>query len=183
MKIRGYSLDDLPLLKSFADSTVGPGYYSVAELENIYYRSQKNGLQCTLIIEDAEHRIRGMRITFPPGHWQRGKGRGLAPERWGVELKDTAYFQSLFIDPSLTGQGWGTRLSRQAIQILLKVGAKAVVTHSWKESPHDSSRRYLCGLGFSSVASHPGYWNEVAFSCSRCGRPCACTAEEMILKL
>ena len=87
------------------------------------------------------------------------------------------------MDPSLTGQGWGTRVSRQAIQILLKLGAKAVVTHSWKESPHDSSRRCLRGLGFSPVACYPGYWSEVAFSCSRCGKPCACTAEEMILRL
>ena len=183
MKIRSYTLDDLPLLKSFTDSTIDPGYYSVAELEDIYYRSQKNGCQCTLVLEDAGRCIRGVRITFPPGQWQQGKGRGLAPERWGVELKDAAYFQSLFIDPGLTGQGWGTSLSRQAIQILLKLGAKAVVTHSWKESPHDSSGRYLRGLGFCFVASYPGYWSEVASSCSRCGRPCVCTAEEMILRL
>jgi GNAT superfamily N-acetyltransferase len=183
MKIRGYTLDELPLLKSFTDSTIDPGYYSIAELEDIYYRSQKNGCQCTLVLEDQGAAFEECASLPPPGQWQQGKGRGLAPERWGVELKDAAYFQSLFIDPGLTGQGWGTSLSRQAIQILLKLEAKAVVTHSWKESPHDSSRRYLRGLGFSSVASHPGYWSEVASSCSRCGKPCACTAEEMILRL
>jgi len=45
------------------DSTIDPGYYSVAELENIYYRSQKNGCQCTLVLEDAGRCIRGVRIT------------------------------------------------------------------------------------------------------------------------
>jgi GNAT superfamily N-acetyltransferase len=183
MRIRSYTLEDLPSVKSLADSTIEPGYYSVAELEAIYYRSQKNGYQCTLVLEDAKHRIRGVRITFPPGHWQQGKGRGLAPERWGVAFTDAAYFQSLFIDPSLTGKGWGPRLSKQAIAILLKLGAKAVVAHSWRESPHDSSRRYLRGLGFSFVASHPGYWQEVDCVCGRCGEPCECTAEEMILRL
>jgi hypothetical protein len=36
-------------------------------LEDIYYRSQKNGCQCTLVLEDAGRCIRGVRITSPPG--------------------------------------------------------------------------------------------------------------------
>lgn len=183
MRIRGYALSDVGQVKSFADANIGQGYFSEAELEAIYHRSQKGGLQCSLVLEDEQHRIRGVRITYPPGHWPHGKRNGLSPRKWGVEFKDVAYFQSLFLDPPLTGQGWGPRLSRHAIQVLLRLGTKAVVAHSWKESPHASSGRYLRALGFTSVATYPNYWRNTGASCVRCGQLCDCTAEEMILKL
>lgn len=80
-------------------------------------------------------------------------------------------------------QGWGKRMSLQAIELLKEAGAQAIATHSWKESPQDSSGKYLRSLGFRSVALHPFYWKEVDYICTRCGKPCLCTAEEMILKL
>ena len=61
---------------------------------------------------------------------------------------------------------------------------QAVVAHSWKESPNNSSMKYLEKLGFLPVGEHPLFWSEVDYDCTRCGKPpCQCTATEMILYL
>jgi predicted N-acetyltransferase YhbS len=183
MQIRPFTLADIEKVRRFTDRAIGTNYYSADELKEIYKKSLKNGQECTLVLEDEKGEIRGVRITYPPGNWEKGKGKGLNPQLWQSKLEETAYFQSLFVDPALTGDGWGKKLSFEAIEILRKLNAKAIVTHSWKESPHDSSGRYLRALGFRLVATHPFYWKEVDYVCTRCGKPCLCTAEEMILNL
>ena len=180
MTIRPLTAADLDRAKEFADRAIGANYYSRAELAEILERSEKNGRACSLILVDEGGLIRGIRITYPPGKWSHGKGKGLSPELWRVPLAEAAYFQSLFIDESLTGHGWGKKLSGESLKILRDLGAQAVVCHSWKESPNDSSGRYLRSLGFEVVATHPLYWKEVDYVCTRCGKPCLCTAEEMI---
>jgi GNAT superfamily N-acetyltransferase len=184
MQIRPLELSDISAVRAFADREIGDNYYSEAELSKIYHQSISNGRQCSLLLTDGDA-ILGMRITYPPGKWEKGKGNGLAIEKWGVPLKDTAYFQSIFLDPSVTGKGWGRKLSLAAIEVLKSLGTKAIVTHSWKESPNKSSRRYLEGLGFAFVVEHPLYWNDVPHKCTGCGGDprCVCTAEEMILHL
>ncbi len=183
MIIRSFTLADVPEVKEFTDRVIGSNYYSTQELTEFYQQSLQNGHECTLVLEDSTGKIRGVRITFPPGQWQQGKGHGLSPQLWKFPLHQVAYFQSLFLDPPLTGQGWGKKMSLHAIGILKKLQAKAIVTHSWKQSPFDSSGKYLRGLGFKMIASHPLYWKDVHYLCPRCGQPCLCTAEEMILTL
>jgi ribosomal protein S18 acetylase RimI-like enzyme len=180
-QIRPVEKKDLIAVKAFTDMAIGTGYYTLPELDEIYQKSISLSGEMTTLILIVDNEIKGIRITYPPGRWQKGKGRGLSPERWPYPLADTAYFQSLFVDPNLTGQGFGKELSLQAIQILKKIGAKGIVCHSWKESPHDSSGKYLRSLGFSLVETHPLYWKEVDYVCTRCGKPCLCTAEEMYL--
>lgn len=119
-------------------------------------------------------------MSFPAGQWQKGKGQGLRNDLWKFPLESVGYFQSLFLDDSVQGKGWGAKVSQASIEALKRAGTKAIVTHAWKESPHDSSRKYLRKLGFEFVAEHPLYWNKVDYECTRCGRPCMCTAEEMI---
>jgi len=178
---------DLSAVKEFTDRAIGHGYYSTEEILRIFEQSKfvdKSGHESMLTLVLAEGRkIYGVRITYPPGKWTHGKGKGLSVKKWPHDLKDTAYFQSLFIDPEITAQGWGKKLSLKAIEALKKIHTLGIVCHSWKESPHDSSGRYLRGLGFTLVATHPEYWKEVDYECTRCGKPCHCTAEEMYLDL
>lgn len=180
LKIRRFSAADIERVKEFTDRAIGKNYYSENELLDILSRSELKGEVCSLILEDQNHTIRGIRITYPPGRWSHGKGKGLTPLKWKVALADAAYFQSLFVDTNLTGKGWGKTMSLEALKILKSLDTKAVVTHSWKDSPNDSSGRYLRSLGFEVVATHPLYWHEVDYVCTRCGKPCVCTAEEMI---
>ncbi len=182
--IRPLEMVDLKALKTFTDHAIGTGYYTMAELEEIYNKSldQKTKTMTTLVLLQ-DGKICGVRITYPPGNWSHGKGKGLNPKLWPYPLEQTAYFQSLFVAPELTGTGLGKKLSLKAIEILKSIHAKGIVCHSWVESPHDSSGKYLRSLGFQSIAKHTHYWKEVDYQCTRCGSPCLCTAEEMYLDL
>jgi ribosomal protein S18 acetylase RimI-like enzyme len=181
--IRPLTESDLPEILKFADQNVGLGYFSISELQEIYRRSAKDNKVCSLLLTDGSE-ILGMRLSYPPGNWEHGKGKGLSPLKWPYPISETAYFQSLFLAPKVQAQGWGGKLSREAIKILKEIGSKGIVCHAWKESPHNSSVRYLEGLGFQSVAEYPKYWREVQYNCTRCKKPpCQCTAVEMYLEL
>ena len=182
MTIRPLAKADIHNVKEFTDRAIGTNYYSLDELEEIYKKSFAGTTMCTLVLE-ADKKIQGVRITYPPGKWSKGKGKGLNPQLWPHPLSETAYFQSLFIAPDLTGSGYGKKMSLAAIDILKGTKANGIVCHSWKESPNDSSGRYLRSMGFKLIASHPLYWKEVDYVCTRCGKPCLCTAEEMYLDL
>lgn len=152
MRIRPLQFSDLDNIKNFTDRAIGTGYYSLSELQDIYEKSKtESGQMMTLILTD-EVQIFGARITYPPGKWVHGKGKGLTAELWPYSLNETAYFQSLFVDPQFTAQGWGKKMSLASIQYLKETGAKGIVCHSWKESPHDSSGKYLRSIGFNKVA-------------------------------
>lgn len=184
LKIRPFQQKDLLNIKTFTDREIGEGYYSLDELKVIFDRSNKNGIMCSLLLENDAGKIFGVRISYPPGNWKHGKGKGLCPEKWPHGVDSTAYFQSLFISDEIRGQGWGGQLSKEALFKLREVGAKGVVCHSWKESPNNSSTKYLKKLGFELIAEHPEYWKEVDYKCTRCGEPpCLCTAQEMYLNL
>lgn len=181
--IRPIELSDVLALKEFTDLAIGKNYYSVQEWEVMIHRSESDGVQYSLVLKIAE-KIKGLRITFPPGKWDKGKGEGLSPDLWPHSIEETAYFQSLFIAPELTGQGLGKELSTKSIEALRAAGAKGIVCHSWKQSPHDSSGRYLKKLGFKWVKEHPEYWKNVDYLCTRCKvKPCLCTADEMYMEL
>ncbi len=189
---------DLAPLKHFTDETIGAGYYSENELEEIYQKSSATGADgrlymCSLLLRDSTSgEILGVRFTYPPGKWSKGKGTGasaesrdgLNPSAWSSKIEQTAYFQSLFLSNKVQGQGWGCTLSLASIDVLRKAGARGVVCHSWKESPFNSSSKYLEKMGFKKIAEHPLYWQHVNYNCTRCLKPpCQCTAIEMFLDI
>lgn len=184
LRIRPALIEDAPALKVFSDHSIGEGYYSVSELVTKLKQSVAKGKMCSFVLVDEDNgRIHGFRLSYPPQNWNAGKGSGLFVEKWGVPIESTAYFQSIFLSPAFTGSGWGPKLSIASIAVLAALGAKAIVTHSWLESPNQSSNKYLSRLGFVTVGLHPNYWYNVDYQCPLCGKPCTCTAEEMILKL
>ena len=201
MKIVALEYSDLKELKIFTDREIGEGYYSEKELEEIFEKSSgadRNGkpLMCSLLLREeakthkvadtlaeAPGEICGTRFTYPPGKWSRGKGEGLNPSKWPRSLDQTGYFQSLFLSHGVQGHGWGAKLAYASIEVLKKAGAAGVVCHSWKESPNNSSLKYLEKMGFKKIAEHPLYWQHVNYNCTRCLKPpCQCTAVEMYLE-
>jgi len=182
IKIREFTLKDIPALKAFADESIGRNYFSEEELKEIFKKSISNGIMCSFVLAD-EGKIYGLRLAFPPGTWTKGKGQKLRPDLWKAPQDQVAYFQSLFIAKEVQGQGWGPKLSAASIERFKKLGAKAIVTHAWKESPNNSSLKYLTKQGFKSIATHKEYWVDVDYECVLDGKPCHCTAEEMILFL
>ncbi len=166
----------------FTNKVIGQGYYTKSDFQDILTHSTKNNL-CTSYVARESGSIIGVRITFPPGKWTKGRGNGLSPKLWKVPIESVGYFQSLFLNKEARGKGLGVQLSLKSIESLKALETKAVVCHSWVESPGNSSRKYLKKLGFETVKTYERYWFDVDYTCPRCGKPCTCTAEEMILYL
>lgn len=187
IQILPIELEDLDQLKTFTDREIGTGYFSLKELEQIREQSliqlpSGEILNCSFKLVQAK-KILGVRLAFGPGRWTRGKGKGLRPDLWGVPQDRAGYFQSLFLSEDVRGQGFGPKLSKATEAVFLQAGAQAIVTHAWKESPDNSSIRYLTQAGFKPVAEHPEYWKDVDYECTHDGRPCRCTAVEMVKKI
>ncbi len=185
MRIRALTESDLPAVKAFTDLTIGKNYFSKQELQKSFEQSIANNstrqkIMCSFVLLNEKNQMKGFRLAYPPGAWSKGKGAQLRPDLWKVPLQSAAYFQSLFLAPEVQGKGWGPKLSEAALEVFRSLGAKAVVTHAWKESPNNSSVRYLKKFGFEIVATHPKYWVDVDYHCVLDGKPCQCTAEEMI---
>ncbi len=178
--IRVMRPEDAPAVSALADRLVGQDYYPEPLVRAYLKRSRTPEATLSYVAEEGDTLV-AFRFVLPPGAWEEGRGKGLTPERWPAPLEDAGYFQSCFVDPACMGQGIGRLLAERAFEDLSRVGARLVVAHCWKESPHDSSRRYLTRLGFEAIAEHPDYWAEVDYLCGGCEQPqCVCTAIEMV---
>lgn len=184
MQIVPFTDNYILAVKQFADREIGEGYYSVDELVMNQKRSvtAANDISSFLLLAEDE-KVLGLRLAFPPGKWDHGKGQALRPDLWPHKLINTAYFQSLFLSKQVQAGGWGAKLSRKSIEIFKKIGALGIAAHCWKESPHNSSYKYLKKMGFNAIVEHPNYWINVDYACTRDGKPCHCTAIEMYLDL
>ncbi len=182
--IRPYKIEDAEDVRAFADKNIGTGYFSLEEAKEMVRMSEKNGVPCSFVLEE-NGQIQGIRICFPPGQWmQKSSPDRLLPHLWKVPAATAGYFKSLFISEHYRGAGLGPQLSNTAMDSLRKLEAKAIVTHSWKESPDNTSVRYLQKFGFQVVGEHPLFWSEIPYDCTRCLKPpCQCTAIEMIYYL
>ena len=177
---------DVAKVTALADRLIGVGYYRPQSVREMLERSSRDGVICSHVAESVEGpapEVIGFRFALPPGRWIRGRGKGLTPSSWGAPLERCGYFQTAFVNDAWRGRGVGRAMATAALTSLRELGADAVVTHSWKESPGNSSLRYLSGLGFITVAEHPDYWADVDYHCARDGYPCRCTAIEMCLPL
>lgn len=185
MILRPFLLTDVPQVKAFTDLCIGTGYYSKNELiENQKKSVLKNGdISSFILIDETTNTVKGLRLAFPPGNWSHGKGSAQRADLWPHSIDQTAYFQSLFLSSDVQGQGLGPQLSEMSLDLFRKNHVKGVATHSWKESPNNSSVKYLESLGFKKITEHPLYWIDVDYVCTRDGKPCRCTAIEMYLEL
>ncbi len=185
MKIRPYLEKDVAAVKTFTDTQIGEEYYTLNE----QFKNQRNSISDSgenssfILFDELSGQIHGLRLAFPPGKWAHGKGNKIRPDLWPFKLEQAAYFQSLFLSKEAQGKGFGPRLSDLSIGIFKKLGARGIVTHCWKESPNNSSLRYLEKKGFKIVIEHPLYWIDVDYVCALDGKPCRCTAIEMYLDL
>ena len=176
---------DISAVVALADRLVGDGYYSRASVTEMLARSTLGDVVCSHVAEVLSRppRLVGFRFSLPPGAWQHGRGQTISPELGPAPLADSGYFQTAFVDDSVRRQGLGSRMATAALDSLRTLGARGVVTHCWKESPGNSSFRYLSRLGFRPIVEIANYWIDVDYTCVRDGHPCHCTAIEMYLPL
>lgn len=165
-----------------ADTLVGKDYYTHEIIADQIVRSTWKGQQLSFLAFENKQLI-GFRFTSAPTQWTHGRGEALSPHLWPYPQEETAYFQSCFIALDSMGKGIGKGLSQESLRVLRQEKVALVAAHSWKESPHNSSFRYLTKLGFRPLIEYPDYWKEVDYICSLDGSPCRCTAIEMVLEL
>ncbi len=174
---------DIADIVALSKRVVGPGYWTAESVRDTLARSTAGDVVCSHVVRDDAGVLLAFRFALPPGAWDQGRGDGLRMERWPFALTEAAYFQSAWVAPQARGLGLGPAMARASLADLARLGARGVVTHSWKESPRGSSRRYLERLDFRVVAEHADYWINVDYTCSLDGRPCRCTALEMVRTL
>lgn len=184
MKIEEFGPQHIEAVEKLSDEVIGPGYYFRENLLESLEKSKKGENTASLVLVGDHGEVLGFRLTYPPSDWLKEKREDqVRPDLWKVNPDSVAYFKTIFISPKLKGQGWGSKLSMASIEKLRHMGAKAVLCHSWKESPNNSSMRYLEKIGFQSLVEYPEYWKEVDYHCVRCGKPCLCTATELVFYL
>ncbi|MEZ4871874.1 MAG: GNAT family N-acetyltransferase [Bdellovibrionales bacterium] len=169
----------------FTDIQIGKSYFTPEDLEKLHEYSIVNGINCSYVaLHQGE--IVGVRLTYAPGtNWPvLFRQNDLHFSKIKIDPLKIGYFKSLFIGKEHRGKGFGGTLSKRSIESMLQLNAKGVLAHSWKESPSDSSRKYLLKLGFKPIAEHKLFWSHLDYKCIRCGNPpCQCTAIEMFLQL
>lgn len=182
--ITEFQESDLEEVKVFCDRWIGENYYQHADLEKIREQSQKMGVNASFLAwSQRGGDLIGVRLSLAPGSWSVQPSR-ITPQAWSRSLEQVGYFKSLFVHPNFQGQGLGRALSLRSKEALIQQGASGIVTHSWLESPQNSSQRYLKKFGFKEIARHPGFWVLQDYHCSLCApSPCVCTAVEMFLEL
>jgi len=169
----------IPAVVRFTDVAIGQNYYRPEDLRKFTL----NPFSFILLRRDT-FEILGARLTLAGGQWLgTEKLKGAHPALWKVDPDKVAYFKSIFLADEVRGQSYGVELSLMALSALRKSGHKAVVCHSWNESPNQSSMRYLKKLGFKELVVIDNFWSEIDYSCTRCGKPCKCSATEMICHL
>ena len=166
----------------FTDINIGQGYFSHSQTRELI---QKGKGASFALVENSNSNLHGIRLSLAPLTWlPLIDSQHLTPSVWKIDVNETAYFKSLFVSSHLRGHGWGSKLTKKSISRLKTMGAKAIVTHSWKESPENSSFLYLTKNGFNFVKDHPRFWSKINYNCTRCqSPPCQCTAQEMICYL
>jgi predicted N-acetyltransferase YhbS len=183
MTIRAFRESDIAEVRRFADRYIGENYFTDDQLQEVLRNSATPHGSVSFVAVEPNGEIVGLRLSYPPGHWDMSID-GLSQEKWKVAPSEIAYFQSLFVASDRMGAGIGPKMSEASIEVIRKAGAKAILCHSWLESPNNSSVRYLKKLGFEEVCLHPRFWADVDYLCSGCRvKPCTCTAVEMILYL
>lgn len=171
-------------VKSFCDEWIGTNYYSDQDIKKCWERSLISDLNSSFIACDQKGNIIAIRLTYAPGNWIEKETKGLTPDLWPCPQSHMAYFKSLFVHADYQQQGLGKELSSQSLLILKKMGAQAVLCHSWLESPGNSSQKYLEQMNFKKIKNHPLFWNPIDYDCPRCFPDrCQCTAVEMAKNL
>ena len=170
-----------PQVVALADRNIGRGYLTKEAMSFFLNLSTDKGKNVSFVLVDSDQNVHGLRLTFAPGKWLKSMNAKTHPELWRSSPLATAYFKTILIDETLRGKGLGPQMTAASIAVLKELGTEAIVCHSWKESPNNSSQKYLITAGFEPLHDIPNFWQDVDYECVICQpQTCSCTAVEMI---
>ena len=167
----------------FSDKYIGKNYFNKDNFETQIKLSHLNSLNSSFVILTSDLQFIGLRITYSPGLWQNYINTQFLGQL-KIPNHKVGYFKSLFIHPDYQGKNIGPYLSNSSLNVLKEMGCTHVVSHSWLESPNNSSVKYLERYGFKQLGVIKNFWKDVDYLCSGCNLTnCQCTAVEMILEI
>lgn len=159
----------------------GDGYMNNEKINAWFEKGLKDQLNSNYVAFDG-NKIVGFRISFSPTNWQ--PDQWYTPELWQTKLAETAYFKCNTVDENYRGFGIGSQLLNLSTQVLKQQGAKAGVSHLWRQSPGNSAVKYFTKCGGILVKDHPDKWYQDSvdgYDCTICKNDCHCVAAEMII--
>jgi len=172
---------DLANIIQLGNQVHGDGYLTPENAQQWYLQGVKDGINSGFVAYDGDKLV-GFRLTFAVGQWK--IDHWVSPNLWQVPSENVCYFKCNTVDESYRGYGIGSKLLSLSIAAAQKQGAKAGVSHLWKQSPGNSAVKYFTKCGGVLVQSHPDKWREAAlagYDCILCGFDCHCEAAEMII--
>ncbi len=124
----------------------------------------------------------GFRITYAAKRWS--IDHWCSPQLWHIPAELCCYFKCNTVDENYRGLGVGKNLLTLAINATKRQGAKAGISHLWKQSPNNSAVAYFSHCGGELITTHQDRWLEDSkqgYCCVLCGYNCHCEAVEMII--
>lgn len=161
----------------------GDNYLNHESLELYYNRGIKNNVNASFVVRDDNNSLIAFRLTFAAGNWP--LDHWCSHQLWPVNKADMAYFKTSAIVDSEQGKGIGGAMLKASIEALKQQGAKAGVTHLWRQSPGNAAVKYFSKAGGTLIKVHPDRWLQNCINdgyvCTLCGNECHCEAAEMVL--
>ncbi|MDN3652037.1 GNAT family N-acetyltransferase [Thalassotalea ponticola] len=159
----------------------GHGYVNAQQMKQWFEQGIKDGINANYVAYHGDKLV-GFRITFAAQQFTLDKW--YTPTAWRTPIEQTAYFKCNSVDENYQRCGIGSTLLKRAVQALQAQGAKAGVSHLWRQSPGNSAVEYFTKCDGQLVKDHPGKWNEDSkngYTCTICANDCHCVAAEMII--
>ena len=172
---------DLPHIIRLGNHVHGDGYLNPENAKAWYEKGLKDDINAGFVAYDNDKLV-GFRLTYAVENWEIDQWS--SPTLWKVAPKTVCYLKCNTVDEDYRGYGIGSKLLKRSIAAAKQQGAKAGVSHLWKQSPGNSAVKYFTKCGGELVQSHPDKWREDAlngYDCILCGHDCHCEAAEMII--
>jgi len=160
----------------------GGGYLNLNQLIDWVSKGTHQNINSSFVAL-CGNKLIGFRITFSANNWL--IDQWCTPELWQVPKDKCCYFKCNSVDENYRGLGIGKALLNLSIEAAIKQGAKAGISHLWKQSPKNSAVAYFSKCGGTLITTHPSKWNEDSkngYNCTICGFDCHCDAVEMIIR-
>ncbi len=173
--------NDFNKVIQLATQVHGEGYLDSESMQAWYDKGIKNGINTGFVVYHQSHLV-GFRITYAVQQWQIDEW--CSPELWPVAAEQVCYFKCNTVDENYRGHGIGGELLKRSIAAAKQQGAKAGVSHLWKQSPGNSAVKYFTKCGGVLIKEHPDRWRELSltgYECPVCHNNCHCEAAEMMV--
>ncbi len=159
----------------------GEGYIDKTSVEIWYLKGITKTTNANYVAY-IDNKLVGFRLTFSAQNWKIDEW--CTPILWDIEANTVCYFKCNTVNEHYRGLGIGSTLLALSIEAVKKQGARAGVSHLWKQSPKNSAVKYFTKCGGTLIKKHPNRWLELSYKgyeCPICTSNCRCEAAEMII--